>query len=338
MTSAFTSPDPAHYDEHGCLKPGIFFWLVWLFLSRGILLPFVAAGFGRGADGHMDYLLQSGQGALWDMLGALPALLVGMAWSRRLPTARSWVRWIWRYGRWWLMLAATVDMVVRSGWLSRPRPDQTLWWVIDLLIVVALLRSRRIRQLFDEFPAPMPDAPKLAHAGADPLSRAQQVAKRLARFDEDASTRALVDALLDPTSADPAGWDRLALRAVAVQRYADAEALFTYLETLAPHNAAHPRNRCEVLRRLHRPAEAVTVGKRAIQINPEDALAHFNLAVAAADAGDAVTAHAHCLSCLQLAPDFAPARDQLARWTTPGDQAEDLANGLAIQRPPSSIE
>lgn len=312
----FDARDLSQYDVHGCLKPGAGLVLVMFYLSRSVIVPFIAAAFGRGAEGHMEYLLQSSVATLRDLWSAIPALWVLVAWSRRLPTAGSLIRGVWRQGRWLLIGAALIDLGVRWGTQLQPPINQWLWLGLDSLAVIYLLLVPRVRQVFSDFPERPADIQGTAtplSSSIDDKTRALAAARRLARFDEHPQTKQLWQQVQDRPQDVVALWEQLALRAAGLERYVDADVLFAYLMTLQSDHGVHARNRCEVLRRLHRLPEALAVGQAAVTISPDDALAHFNLAVAAEDAGEDMLALTHYQTCLGLAPEHAAAQRQWAR-------------------------
>lgn len=149
------------YDDDFCLKPSLILWIAAVFLSRALLLP-VAMGFAHFAGVNDD--VQSLLRDIWSLEYVAPsavALPVLYSLIRRAPTAPASVRWIWSRGRMFLALSASIDLLVSIGLEIRQdssgdSPHLSLGLgAIDLYFLLYILATRRVRDTFASFPAPL---------------------------------------------------------------------------------------------------------------------------------------------------------------------------------------
>ena len=152
--------NPAEYDDDGTLRIGQLLWLTMLYLSRHLLLLMIGAvssliGSRNGLDSSALATLYS---APQFLLASLPALLLIAAAIRRSPRAGKLPRWVWRHGKWWLLAAAIIDLLLLGIALTSGHQHLNelhgLWGVIDLYVLAYVLRSRRLPLVFADFPAP----------------------------------------------------------------------------------------------------------------------------------------------------------------------------------------
>ena len=150
-------------DDHGCLRISFGLWLIIVYLCRHVVLLLLGATssfatFTYGQMGASYAVLYSNP---WFLLASAPALPVLAAGLRRAPSAPSFIRLIWQAGTMLLSLAAVLDMailgillVTTSAQLEVIHLSQTMLTAVCLLV---LMRSKRIRDTFAEFPAPPAD-------------------------------------------------------------------------------------------------------------------------------------------------------------------------------------
>jgi hypothetical protein len=152
--------DLTSYDANFCLKAPLMLWLVILYLARAILLPFVSgvSSFGGARDGTS---LTQGLFGVEDSLPAALALTVFLALLRRTPSASQLWRSIWSFGRPLLAAAAVADLAIslyRFLQITDANALRTEWLLLACLadgyVLVYLFRSRRVRDVFNDFPAP----------------------------------------------------------------------------------------------------------------------------------------------------------------------------------------
>ena len=147
-------------DEYGCLRISFGLWLIIVYLCRHVVLLLLGATsslatFTYGQMGASYAVLYSDP---WFLLASAPALPVLAAGLRRVPSAPSFIRVIWQAGTMLLSLAAVLDLAIlgillgtTSAQLEVIHLSQTMLTVVCLLVLV---RSKRIRDTFAEFPAP----------------------------------------------------------------------------------------------------------------------------------------------------------------------------------------
>jgi hypothetical protein len=154
----FKRYNPSHFHDDGSLKVSALLWLIVLYLSRHLLVLMVGGlstfmGSRSGLDTSGLSILYSSPAFL---PASLPALVVLVARLRRVAGAGSFVRWVWRGGRYWLIAAALIDLTTLAvhwtlGWLGTTQM-QVAGAFVDAYIMVYLVRSRRARDLFRDFP------------------------------------------------------------------------------------------------------------------------------------------------------------------------------------------
>jgi hypothetical protein len=151
--------DLGSFDNNYCLKPPLMLWLVMLYLARAVLLPFIGgiSSMGGAADASS---LTRGMFGIEDFVSAVLALIVFVTFLKRTPSASRIWRGIWRFGRIILAAAAVVDLAVSLNHFAQgadtdsSRPELLLLAsTVDAFVVVYLFRSRRIRDVFNDFPA-----------------------------------------------------------------------------------------------------------------------------------------------------------------------------------------
>lgn len=155
----FDKYDLGSYDNNFCLKPPFMLWLVMLYLARALVLPFIS-GISSMGGAQDAWSVTRGSFGAEDFVSAAVALIVLWAFFRRTPSALKWWRRLWSYGRSLLAAAALVDLAI-SLYRFLQNADADSWQsellllacTVDVYIVVYLFRSRRIRDVFNDFPA-----------------------------------------------------------------------------------------------------------------------------------------------------------------------------------------
>lgn len=149
-------------DRHGVLRPPLWLAVACAFLLRHWLLMLFVAASARRAPETVGWAY--GQFS-WLMLAIeAPALLLVLAWTRRVPAAGAAMRRLWRHGRELLGLTAALNLAWACWFLAgqavwSPWPERfvALLAMADAAIIAAAWRSPVLRQLFQEFPeAPSP--------------------------------------------------------------------------------------------------------------------------------------------------------------------------------------
>lgn len=275
-----------HFDQHLALRPG--FWLVsaMLYLTRGFVMPFIAAAFGRGADGHMTYILEGTKHPLPFIGSSLPALMIIWIWSKRLPDAGRVTRFIWRWGRWFLIGSAVLD--ASFIWVldrSFHQDLESAFMVVDGLVLGFLLLSKRVRDVFDDFPVPETEPYATYRRGlesrdsSNDLTNAFHIAEQMALDDVTGHLAQYMREVKSSEHITAGHWSGLGVRAVEAGQLEDASVLFQAAAQIQPQNHIHYRNLCEIFRRRGLHYAAVQAGLTAIRMAPEDPVSHFNLAL-----------------------------------------------------------
>jgi len=273
---------PHHYDRYYHLKVPFILWLLFIYGAAHFLslLSRVRELFGTWIEVLADWRLA---------LMFLPLLSVMVAAGCRVPESGRYMRLIWKNGRALLLvsyLAATsVYVMLRWPVLAMPHHDQfhaaALALGFDVLALAYLLRSRFLTDLFDDYPEP---------AESQTVGQLEPSAHALPEL---------------PKSAEAC--HAQGLRAVERNNLIEAAAYIQRAAALDTNNALYQRNLCEVFRRLGKLGQAIRAGKAATRLAPEDADAHYNLALALSDArhpDDALMSYREAVS---LNPAYAEA-------------------------------
>ena len=150
---------PSSYDDYMCLKPPLLLWLAVIYLSRAVTLPIVL-GIGSLGGGGWDIRAFAGAFLNFDTLApSLIAALVLCAMVRRVPSGSRLLRRVWAHGRVLLVAAALLDfgLALLSWTLHGTDVDHSgeatlLAAGLDLYFAAYVLTTRRVRDVFAEFP------------------------------------------------------------------------------------------------------------------------------------------------------------------------------------------
>jgi len=149
--------DLSQYDQHLCLKPPGLLLIAMIFLSRAVTLPVIVrlASLAGGSADTTDFV--RGTFSVYTAVPSLVATAVLYALLRRAPKASTAVRWIWAHGRTILAAAAALDFGL---WFLDPPTGagvgdagRVLVAALDVYFFVYILAARRVRDVFDQFPA-----------------------------------------------------------------------------------------------------------------------------------------------------------------------------------------
>ena len=146
------------YDSHLALRPSWLMIASMLFLCRGwLLLLLIGVSNVAGVSVEIDDLVPTDY--VWQgLIAGVPSALTLYAWLVRVPTAKAFVRAIWRNGRALLTLAALlhVTLVFAAEWPSLrwlTEPVSALILLGDLWVIAFVLLSRRVKDTFLDFPS-----------------------------------------------------------------------------------------------------------------------------------------------------------------------------------------
>jgi hypothetical protein len=151
------------YDDNFCLKPPGLLWLAALYLSRAFLLLVIYVVSSLSRVGPEGMATLRGTVSAYAFVPSLVAAPVLYALICRAPSAAKPLRWIWAHGRTILTLAAILDCaasIASSGLIdgdaANLNPISLLAALFDIYFLVYLLATRRVRDVFADFPAPEP--------------------------------------------------------------------------------------------------------------------------------------------------------------------------------------
>lgn len=301
----------AQFDEHLSLKAPWPLLLVIAFLCRELLLPlFILVNSLTASSLDMSFLA-SPSDHIPKLLAGAPAALVLYGFLRRSPDGGFGARWSWTHGRWLLLVSASLHLFLHAR-ATYPDPIDlgseplaSLTFLLDVLAILYVAGSRRVKHSFSDFPASTstqhaapstlppqrtehrenkpavasvadsaglqrPDAtPAHDSATANVLPQLQEAAAALSRNDLDAS-EALCNQALD---IDASNFEALHLLGV------------------------------NALTRGHADRGIHLIG-RSLSIQPQQPLAHANLGLGLLMAKKPEQAVASFDRALQLRPDF----------------------------------
>jgi tetratricopeptide (TPR) repeat protein len=237
----------------------------------------------------------------WSRLEAnfhfLPSIFISFlllyTWFNRVPEAGTFLRMVWRWGR-WLLIAAYLWSLGILLWLNLStllRPDHRdfdallVLAAIDIAVLAYLLLSQRICAIFAEFPEPVHAAEQRAAAKAKASARQQfandlRLSVPVAQTPEqevlEAHWRAQI--LSHPNSSLP--WLELGVLAYQCGELKQALTLMKEAYSKENRNPLVLRNLCELFRQNGQFKEAIIYGRQAVEIIPNDEIARLNLAQA----------------------------------------------------------
>jgi hypothetical protein len=153
--------DPSSYDGNFCLKPPALLWLAALYLSRAFVLLIASDVASVARIGPDVATMLHGAASVYALVPSLVAAPLLYALIFRAPTSPKPVRWIWAHGRTILIAAAILDCaasVAASGVMGGDVADLNagllLPAVFDVYFLVYVVATRRIRDVFADFPPP----------------------------------------------------------------------------------------------------------------------------------------------------------------------------------------
>lgn len=146
------------FNQYHVLKIPHLFFVIGVYLLKYpilILLPWIPM------MGNASYLTGFVNRHIhWTLLifSCVPAALMLVAGVRRTPKASVQTRWIWAHGRSLLLFALAADLVILAGLILGHRQKLSEYALIvgylDVMFIVYVWRSQRLREVFKQFPAP----------------------------------------------------------------------------------------------------------------------------------------------------------------------------------------
>lgn len=160
MASAY---HPSSYDDNFCLKPPALLWLATFYLSRAFVL-IMASDIAKVTRVGSDVAtMLRGAASVYALVPSLVAAPLLYALIFRSPASTKAVRWIWAHGRTILTAAAILDCaasITASGVIGGDVADVSggllLAAIFDVYFLVYVLATRRVRDVFADFPPAEP--------------------------------------------------------------------------------------------------------------------------------------------------------------------------------------
>jgi hypothetical protein len=149
------------YDDHFCLKPPALLWLAVIYLSRALLLVviYIASSMSLSRVNPQAMAELRGTVSIYAFIPALVAAPVLYALLARGPSSGGLIRWFWSHGRTILILATIIDAAISigsSGLIGGDAAELNVGFLVaalfDAYFLVYMLATRRIRDVFADFP------------------------------------------------------------------------------------------------------------------------------------------------------------------------------------------
>lgn len=153
---------PDDYNQHGVLHIPLFLVLSSLYLLKHwVIAMFSLTNVASNVEsmlGSLALFLPSAEHSSTLLLySCLPTILVVFSMARRIPKTRSiFLRWIWKQGRLFLLSSLFLEIGLLIFYIvyGTKKLDEVLlmFLYVDVVIVIYLFRSQRVRDVFAEFP------------------------------------------------------------------------------------------------------------------------------------------------------------------------------------------
>ncbi len=164
MTTPAQNYHYTRYNQYDVLSLNWVYWMITLFLSRHlILLMLIGVSAGRSGAGPRNPALA----ALLDpvfFVSDLPALMLLFVAGARLPKSGKKTQVLWHRGR-YLLLSSSVLYLGLLLWQQGfdVAGFQPVTWVLvalNLTLIVYVMKSAYLRDLFSQFPKPDAESDK----------------------------------------------------------------------------------------------------------------------------------------------------------------------------------
>ena len=150
---------PDDYTKDGLLKVSPLLWVIIIYLNRHVLILLMGGlsqfiGSRQGVDTSGLAALYSSSGFV---IASAPALILLVTHFRRIAGAAPIFQFLWCRGAWLLGAAAVLDQIIlvthwSLDWLAI-NEFQIAGFFMDAYIVTYLIRSKRSRDTFADFPS-----------------------------------------------------------------------------------------------------------------------------------------------------------------------------------------
>jgi len=147
--------DAYRYDNNFVLRVSPFLYLIIIWSIHHSLYLALAA-FSNSAQvlgAAVDYAASAPM-----LISDIPGAVVLAARINRSPDAGEKIRWLWRHGVKLLVLGLSLSTMATFNAYHQKiaYPDYNAFWIVaaNLVIIAYLVLSRRVREIFADFPSP----------------------------------------------------------------------------------------------------------------------------------------------------------------------------------------
>jgi hypothetical protein len=147
--------DAYRYDDNFVLRVSPFLWLIIIWSIHHTLLLALGAfsNSGQVLGAAVDYAASAPL-----LVSDIPGAMVLVARMNRSPDAGEKIRWLWRHGVKFLVLGLSISAVATLNTYRQEvtDPENPAFWIVaaTLGFIAYLLLSRRVREIFADFPSP----------------------------------------------------------------------------------------------------------------------------------------------------------------------------------------
>jgi len=158
MTTPAQKYDYTRYNQYDVLRLNWAYWLITLFLSRHvILLMLIGVSAGRSGAGPRNLALAALLEPVF-FVSDLPAILLLFVAGARLPKSGSLSRFLWRQGRYLLVLSPGlyIGLLLWQQGFDVAGFQPVTWGLatLNLALMAYVMKSAYLRDLFSQFPTP----------------------------------------------------------------------------------------------------------------------------------------------------------------------------------------
>lgn len=293
------------YNQQGSLRVSGWMWF-WIIYSMRHAILWLGLSIAHSPD-VMDELTDESHWAY--LLCGIPGLMLLVDAGFRIPQAGAFPRWVWRNGRWLLVVSIILHVLIVAGMaLGKPNwqlsTSQFIFFAIDFFGLRFALKSQRVRDVFADFPQPAKDEKAVPEALKKAAAKEETGAPLIA--EEIPSSSPSVD--IEVLKVGGAEAIEVGIRYHQSGQHAQAERVYLQILANYPDNAdaLHLMGVLNHQRGVREEAERLIL--RAISIQPHVALYYGNLGRVYQAQGRMAEAIALYEKALQIQPDFSDAK------------------------------
>jgi hypothetical protein len=147
---------PEAYDVNFCLKVSPALWAALAFLCRPYVVMIMSWANRRNRMQLIEMFYSDRSAFALAALGAIPTLVLIIAYIQRRPSGGPSARWVWHHGRALLLTSALINMAIAlwpmlNGSFEMSNLDFAQLFV-SVLITYYALTSQRVKDTFADFP------------------------------------------------------------------------------------------------------------------------------------------------------------------------------------------